>query len=233
MHPSQARAMFRIERGITHLTDKLLTEFDVDEEEVLEVVRNLPDLNHKLQHGEIAPLYEAAKRKFAGVVNLPDNPKEYFPGHPDFRPPVTTKDTFNEHMAQAMEPYVLAIARKVAKDRGVALPNEAAIKQAVAHTDWARAAYEAKHMPKKPSPGRLRQFFSKYVFRPIGKVADLPLEHVFGLVGAGSVIWIMWATFNDRLSEIGMPLIHTVMRVLDWDANRKYKRYKKKFRPWA
>jgi hypothetical protein len=229
MHPSQARAIYMIERGVTHLTDKLLEEFDVDEADALEVVRNLPGLRHELQHGGIESLYEVARKNFVGKVNLPDNPKEYYPGHPSFQSPLTTKDKFNEHMADAMEPYVMAIAKKVAKDRGIQPPNEMAIKRELQRMDWAKAAYEAKRMGKKPPPGRVRQFFAKWVFRPLGKLIDLPIEQIFGLLGASSVMWIMWSTFHERLAEIGSPLTGTLNKTLDLEANWRTNKFMRKY----
>jgi hypothetical protein len=223
-----------IERGVTHITDKLLEEFDVDEADALEIVRSLPDLRHKLQHGGIHSLYEEAKKSVAAVVNSPKNPKEYYPGHPGYLPPIATKDVFNEHMAKAMEPYVIAIAKKVAQDRGIQPPNEAAIKRELGRTDWAKAAYEAKRMPRKPPPGKVRLFFNKWVFKPIGKVLDLPLEEVFGLIGASAVIWVMWSTFHERLSEIGSPFTKSVLKTLDFMADRKTNKFMRKYgNRWA
>ncbi len=223
MHPSQARAIRLVEEGINRLSDSLVFEYDIDEADALEIVRNLPELTDKLQEGEYRELYEAARRKVHGRVNLPYNPKEYYPGHPKFMPPVTTKDTFNDNMAQAMSPYVVAIARKIALDRGVQPPNEAAIRRVLGQTDWAKAAYEAKRMGKRPSNSRLAQWMRKWIGRPVGKIADFPFEYVFGMVGFTTTMWIFWHTFNDRLAQLGEPLIGAVIRFADWRG--KYKRH--------
>lgn len=227
MHPSQARAIRLVEEGINCLSDSLVFEYDIDEDEALDIVRNLPELTDKLQEGEFRELHEAARRrvKVHGRVNMPTSPREYYPGHPKFMPPLVTKDTFNDNMAQAMSPYVVAIARKIALDRGVQPPNEAAIRRVLDHTDWAKAAYEAKRMTKRPSNSRLRQWINKWIARPLSKVADFPFEYVFGLVGASTVMWIMWHTFQDRLSEIGMPLIGTIIRFADWRGKYKRRQY--------
>ena len=218
MHPSQARAIRLVEEGINRLSDSLVFEYDIDEVYALDIVRNLPGLTDKLQEGEFKALHEAARRraKTYGVINSPHNPKEYYPGHPKFMPPLTTKDTFNDNMAQAMSPYVIAIARKIALDRGVQAPNEAAVRRVLDHTDWAKAAYEAQRMPKRPSPTRLRRWLARWIFRPLGKIADFPFEHVLGLAGMLPIMWIMWHTFEDRLAQIGEPLVGTVVRFADW-----------------
>jgi len=36
-------------------------------------------------------------------------------------------------------------------------------------------------------------------------------------------MWMIWATFNDRLAEIGMPIIGAIIRVADWRGG--YKRH--------
>jgi hypothetical protein len=223
MHPSQARAIRLVEEGINRLSDSLVFEYDIDEDEALEIVRNLPELTDKIQEGEYRELYEVARRKVHGRVNLPYNPKERFPGHPKFMPPVTSKDTFNDNMAQAMSPYVIAIARKIALDRGVQPPNEAAIRRVLDQTDWSKAAYEAKRMGKRPSNSRLAQWMRKWIGRPVGKIADFPFEYVFGMVGFTTTMWIFWHTFNDRLAQLGEPLIGAVIRFADWRG--KYKRH--------
>lgn len=223
MHPSQARAIRLVEEGINRLSDSLVFEYDLDEDEALEIVRNLPELTDKLQGGEHRELYEVARRKVRGRINLPYSPKEYYPGHPKFQAPVTSKDTFNDNMAQAMSPYVVAIARKIALDRGVQPPNEAAIRRVLGQTDWSKAAYEAKRMTKRPSPSRLRQWMKKWIGRPLGKVADFPFEHVFGMVGFATTAWIFWHTFNDKLAQLGGPMVGAVIRFADWRG--KYKRY--------
>jgi hypothetical protein len=222
MHPSQARAIRLVEEGTNRLTDSLVFEFDMDEVEALDIVRGLPELSDYLQEERFQELYEIARRKVRGVINSPDNPKEYYPGHPQFMPPLTTKDTFNDNMAQAMSPYVLAIARKIAQDRGVQAPNEVAIHRVLKETDWAQAAYEAHKLGKRPPDTALRRWMKKWVGRPLHKIMDFPYEYVFGLAGFGATMWLFWSTFQDQLTQIGEPLVGAFIRFADWRG--KYKR---------
>ena len=231
MHPSQERAHQIVAEGVILLSDALVDAYDIDEEEALDIVRDLPDIVTRLQDKQIKELYTEAehsvRKNRANVVDLP-NPKEYFPQHPKFMPPITTKHTFNAHMAQAMAPYVNAIAKKIAKDRSLEAPHARTIQSVLEKTDWARAAYEAKRMPSKPPPGRVRKFFTKYIFRPLDKVTDkIPFAQVFGLVGATHLLMMMWATFGQNLENIGETHLKPVDIYYDWRAKRSARKVAK------
>jgi len=90
-------------------------------------------------------------------------------------------------------------------------------------------------MGKRPSPGRLRQFLTKYIFSPIGRVFNkIPVEEVLGLTGAAAIMWIMWATFKDRLEQIGAPPLDAFLRYGDWRQKRVLGRMeKKKLKLWV
>jgi hypothetical protein len=224
MHPSQERAHQIVAEGVILLSDALVDAYDIDEDEALDIVRDLPDIVTRLQDKQIKELYTEAEHSVrqnrANVVDLP-NPKEYYPQHPKFMPPITTKHTFNAHMAQAMAPYVNAIAKKIAKDRSLEAPDARTIQSVLEKTDWARAAYEAKRMPPKPPPGRVRQFFTKYIFRPLDKATDkIPFAQVFGLIGATHLLMMLWATFGQNLENIGETHLKPMDKFYDWRAKR-------------
>lgn len=231
MHPSQARAQRIVAEGVTLLSDALIDVDGIDEDEALDIVRNLPDLVDLIQDKRIDELYEVAqhtvRKNRAHHIELP-NPKEYYPQHPKFMPPVTTKHTFNAHMAQAMAPYVKAIADKIAKDRSLEAPDARTIQAVLNKTDWARAAYEAKRMPPKPPPGQIKKFFNKYIFQPLDKATDkIPFAKIFGTIGAANVLMLLWASFGQNLENIGEKHLK-IMDVYDsWRAQRAAKAIRK------
>lgn len=220
MNPTQARAIHLVTEGVNALSDALVDELDIDEAMALDIVRGLPNLTSELQEGNIKALYERAWSQARKTINSPDNPKEYFFTHPRYQPMTTSPDQFNAHMAQAMSPYVLAIARKIAKDRGLEDPNEADIKKALQSVDWAKAAYEAKSMPKKPPPGKMRQWFNKYIFGPLGKALDLPYEQLFALTVALPAMWMLYHAFWNYTAKYGQPVIDAMIKGVDWYVNR-------------
>jgi len=231
MHPSQERAQRVVAEGATLLSDALVDAHGIDEDEAMGIVRDLPDVVNRIQDKKIEELYREAtqvvRKGRVDHTNLPD-PKEYYPQHPKFMPPVTTKHTFNAHMAQAMAPYVSAIAEKIAKDRNIEAPDTRTIQAVLERTDWARAAYEAKNMPAKPPPGKVKQFFSKYVFRPLDRATDkIPFDKIFGLIGAANVLMLMWGAFGQSLENIGEKHLKP-MDVYDrWRQKRSRKAIKK------
>jgi hypothetical protein len=232
MHPAQIRAIHRVDRGVELLSRMLMQSHSLDEDEALSIIRGLPDVVTRIQEGNLRPLLEqAVKAVPKREMNYFDqsDPKEYYPGHPSFRPPVATKSTFNAHAAQAMTPYVTAIIRRVAKDRNLEAPDEITVKKVLEKTDWARAAYEARQMPKRPPPGKLRQFFTKYIFGPLDKATDkVPLAELFGVIGASTVLYMLWATFGYQLERIGTTPLSGFLRYSDWQRSRTLEKLRKK-----
>ena len=231
MYPGQLKAICYVEEGVSLLTANLMDDFNLEEADALEIVAGLDDVTDKLQEGKIKELYETAKKRYAGVVNARENPKkELYPGHPQYMAPITTEDTFNAHMAQAMTPYILSIAKKIAKDRGIENPNEAEIQMVLKNINWASAAYEAKEIPRNPSFPRIRAFFKKYVFDPLGKATNkVPFDIIFGLAGAGTMTYMLWATFHKNVIELGMPPVSAYQKYTTWKQKRVKKQVWKKY----
>ena len=203
MHPAQLKAIRYVDESISFLARKLMAEYDICEDDALELLYDTEDLVDSIQEGHLTEVYKKAKVR---AVNLPNNPKEFYPGHHAYTPPATFPGAFNAHMAQAMSPYVLAIAKKIAKDRGLEPPNEQQVMTALEKTDWAKAAYEAKKMPKYPGLAKVRAFIYKYLGKPLERVTDkIPVDRMFGLVASSAVMWVIWTTFKDRLESIGAP----------------------------
>jgi len=204
MHPEQEAALRQVAEGVDTLTNSLMELYDLDEDDALETVRELPDIVNKIQDNKLRELFEVAARRAQPRVtkfNQP-NPDEFYPGHPKFMPNVTTKSTFNEHVAQALEPYVTSIMRKVAKDRGLQPPELHVVKATLEQTDWARAAYEAKRMPPKPPPSQLRRFFKKYL-GPIERRISGATGTVFGTAMSAITLWMMFQAFKNSFHVAG------------------------------
>ena len=211
MNAEQRKAVIIVQAGVNRLTDALVDEFDIREEDALEIVRELDGLTGKLQAGEIGELHERAMNKARKVIGSAHNPKEYYPGHPQHRPMYTTKSTFNAHVAQATAPYVIAIAKHIAKDRGLDTPSDAEIKRALGQLDWAKAAYEAEKMPNRPPPGRINQWFMKFVFKPLDKILEFPFENAFFLFSTVSAMMMLWTAFSGSLAKYGQPVVDAVI----------------------
>lgn len=202
----QELSIRKVERGITVLSDILVREFGLEEDDALEIVRELPDLVDRVQDGDMKGLLaEAVRRapKPRRVVISGDDPDELYPGHPQHMPRITTKTTFNEHVAQAMAPYIKAIMNKVAKDRGLEPPNEKTVEAVLEKTDWARAAYEAKKVNKR-SPSAVKNFVVKYFFRPLDKLSGFGVSMV-ALMSMYMSIRIAFALFG-QLEALGKML---------------------------
>lgn len=210
MNPCQARAIRIVQEGVNALSAELMKEFDISEDDALEIVRELPELTSKLQGGEIHALYEVARSEARRTINSPHNPKEYYPGHPQHQPMYTTKHTFNAHMAQATAPYVVAIAKKIAKDRGLAAPSDAEIKAALKRVDWASAAYEYR-TTKNPNPSKARRWLLKYIFKPLDKFLSFPFEQYFFILSGATMLMMLWKAFGVRLTEHGKPVMDTLI----------------------
>jgi hypothetical protein len=203
MNPAQERAIQQVDEGISLLARRLMVEYDLSEDEALALLYQEDKLVDMIQEEKLEEIFSNTKVR---VVDSPKNPKEYYPGHHAFIPPLTTTDTFNAHMAQALSPYVLAIAKKIAKDRDVEAPNEQEIIKVLNQTDWAKAAYEAKKMPSKPSFPRLRAFLSKYIGKPIQKTFDkIPIDAVLAMAASGTIMWLIWTTFKNHVEQVGSP----------------------------
>lgn len=204
LYLEQEAALRQVIEGVDTLSHFLMELYDLDEDDALDTVRELPDLVNKIQDNRLRELFEVAtKRARPRVIkfNQP-NPDEFYPGHPKFMPNITTKSTFNEHMAQALEPYVTSIMRKVAKDRDLKAPEEHVVKALIAQTDWARAAYEAKRMPPKPPPSQLRRFFRKYL-GPLERKLSGATGTLFGLAMSALMLQVMWKVFKNSAESAG------------------------------
>jgi len=202
MNPEQEAAQRKVAEGVDILVRSLMRLRNLEEDEALETVRNLPDLVNKIQDNKLCELFEAAAKHPQVIKFDQPNPDEYYPGHPKFMPDLTTKTTFNEHVAQALEPYVTAILNKVAKDRGLQPPETRVVKAVIAQTDWARAAYEAKKMPPKPPPSQLRKFFKKYL-GPIESKITGKTATLFGLAMSALMIQMIWQAFGHAVESAG------------------------------
>ena len=169
----QEQAIEQVEKGINLLSDTLVDRLDVEEDAALEIVRGLPGLVDRIQDGDMVGLLKEAAyraRHPRRVVMSGPDPDELYPEHKNYMPRVTTKTTYNEHMAKAMTPYVTAIATKIAHDRGVVAPDTHTITAVLEKTDWARAAYDAKTVTPR-NPSKVREFVRKYFFRPLDAVS--------------------------------------------------------------
>jgi hypothetical protein len=221
MNQEQLRAVRIVQEGVNVLADALVDQLDIAEDVALEIVRELPELTTKLQDGEIGDLYERAISQARRTIDSKTNPKEFYPGHPQHRPMYTTKSVFNAHVAQATAPYVIAITKKIAKDRGLEAPNDVEIKRALAKMDWAKAAYEIQKLPPKPPPGRMRQWFNKYVFGPLGKILDFPYDEVFITLLSLSAAFIMWNAFRDYLGTYGQRVVDVAIWAVEKAAGHR------------
>lgn len=215
MHPQQAQAIDEVVLRADKLSDLVMRVCGCEEDVALDTIQAIPDIVNRLQDNDMKGLLVEAVKKVAPqeltVYRPPDPPAhEYYPGHPKFHPLITTKDAFNAHVAQAMAPYVKAIVDRVARDRELASPDLKTVEALLEKTDWARAAYEAKQMPSKPPPGKIHQFFKKYLFTPLDKLTDkAPLAAFWGFIGAGQILLILWTVFGgtiDRIERAGAPM---------------------------
>lgn len=208
MHPEQEAAHRQVVEGVDILANSLMRLYDLDEDDALETVRSLPELVDKIQDNKLRELFEvAAKRARPKIVkfNRDENPGEYYPGHPKFMPNITTKTTYNEHVAQAMFPYIKAIMEKTAKDRGIKPPATHVVQAVVEKTDWARAAYEAKRMPPKPPPSQIRRFLKKYL-GPVESRITRSTSTLFGLASSATMLWLAWQAFKGAAENTGAPM---------------------------
>lgn len=205
MLPEQEQAIREVTEGVDILADSLMQLCDLDEEDALTIIRELPDLTSKIQDHKLAELFEAAARKVKHprqVTISAENPDEYYPGHPKFMPNITTKSTFNEHFAQAIKPYMGAVLSKIAKDRGLQPPDTRVVNAVIDQTDWARAAYQAKKMPPKPPPSQLRRFFRK-IFKPADRFGSKYVGAIFSAAISAQFIYLVWAAFRHSLEASG------------------------------
>lgn len=225
MNPAQKRAILLVDESVSFLARKLMEEYDVSEDEAIEALYQDPQLVKKVQDGRLEEVYSDTRVR---MIDSPHNPKEFYPGHYAYKAPLTTKDTFNAHVAQAITPYVMAIAKRVAKDRGLEPPNEQEITSLLEKSDWAKAAYEAQRMPKNPSFPRLRQFLSKYIGTPLKKLDEkIPIEKVFALATSGTLMWVIWATFKNHMYEVGRPPVDAFRLYGDYKQQRTQKKFLK------
>jgi hypothetical protein len=240
MHPDQELAIREVAQGIDSLSDLLMEVTGCDEDDALETLHDLPDLVNRIQDREFKELLSEAVRRVPRpkIIRFNQgNPDEKYPGHAKFMPPVTTKHAFNAHVAQAVSPYVKAIVDKVAQDRNLQPPDLRTIEAVLEKTNWSRAAYEAKRMPPKPPPGQLRQFFTKYIFKPLDKATQkVPMATIWGLIGAGQILAILWTAIGGATAQVeraGAP----VKGFNTWSRRKQVKQFKRLSRrtgvPWS
>ena len=197
----QEQAIELVERGVLLLSDTLVDRLDVEEDTALEIVRGLPGLVDRIQDGDMAGLLKEAAyraRHPKRVVMSGPDPDEVHPGHKRYMPQVTTKTSYNERMAQAMTPYVTAIATKIASDRGIQAPNTHTIEAVLKKTDWARAAYDAKTVSPR-NPSKVRNFVRKYFFRPLDAISKHGISMNAILVATISlkIVFVLFKQYTD------------------------------------
>jgi len=213
----QEQAIELVERGVLLLSDTLVHRLDVEEDVALDIVRGLPGLVDRIQDGDTAALLKEAAyraRHPKRVVMSGPDPDELYPEHKNYMPQATTKTSYNERMAQAMTPYVKAIATKIASDRGIQAPNTHTIEAVLKKTDWARAAYDAKTVSPR-NPSKVRNFVRKYFFRPLDAiskhgvsmsailVSTLTLKLVFALFKQYATLDKMVAAAGGKSTLVG------------------------------
>lgn len=163
------------------------------------------------------------------ALDTPD-PKEKYPEHPDFRPPITTKDVYNAQMAQNMTPVVQNLMKKIAKDRDLQPPDEEAIKIAMKKLDWANLAYEVREMGPKPPPSKIKKFLMEKIFKPIDRLTEkIPLKVLWQVLSFAQVAWMIWATFHyqidkssQRAEGVAKKLEHILTKQWDKSFRKKY-----------
>jgi signal recognition particle subunit SEC65 len=193
MHPEQEQEIRVIAEEMDQLALSLCKHYGIDEDEGLDIVRELPGLVGKLQDRDYAGLVQEAAKRIRRPKNLkfdaPD-PDEKYPFHPKFRPRVTTPTTFNEHFSQAAKPYIVAVMRRIAKDRNLEEPDAKTIQAVIDNIDWAKAAYEARSLPENPTKQQLKRVMKK-LWAPVEKVLDIvPFEWAWhALLGTAVAIY--------------------------------------------
>jgi spore cortex formation protein SpoVR/YcgB (stage V sporulation) len=117
-------------------------------------------------------LSEAARRIPFGKTQPPKDPDTR-----GYIPQFTTPELFNDHVAEVVEPYVLALIRNVAKERKLSPPSDEEVERVLKKIDWAEAAYFAQE--KRANPTRVRKFLDKYVVSPMKKaIYGFPAEKI-------------------------------------------------------
>ena len=194
MHPEQVEAIRIVSEGVDRLADALCKHCDLCEDDALDIVRDLPDLVVGLQAGDHERLIQEAVRRVKRPKNLkfdaPD-PDEKYPFHPKFRPKVTTPTTFNEHFSQAAKPHIVAILKRIAKDRNLEEPDSRTVQAVLDNIDWAKAAYEAKQLPENPTKQQIKRVIKK-LWSPVAKAVDfLPFEWAwYAILGTATSIYL-------------------------------------------
>lgn len=156
--------------------------------------------------------------------NIPFGKVEYDPkdklDNPSRLPKFTTPETFNRHVTEVVEPYILALVKKVSEERELAPPNDEAVKRALEQVNWADAAYFAQQ--QSPSPGRVRLFLNKYLLHPLQRTAaKFPAEQVLFTTQAllvGTFIYRMLnkAVVAQTTIPKGVDTVMSVFKKLHW-----------------
>jgi hypothetical protein len=140
-------------------------------------------------------------------IEIPHPEDRFNPEHPAYADYITTKESFNRHMSQAMTPFVLSIAKKIADDRKLKEPDEETIKLVLEKTDWTRAAYEMNGLGKKPPQGFILKFIDKFIVKPLDKItSDEVFKKLWPVYMTASTALIMYIAIARYMQVYTAPV---------------------------
>lgn len=211
MHWEQREVLETAGRRIEQLV-YLLVRDGLEEDDALAVVRGTPDIEYLASTqpaGELfGQLFEAkrAKRPQTLVFDKEDPQFQKPPEHKDFMPNVTTPAVFNAQMAQASTPYVLAIANRIAEERGLEKPDDRIIKRVMKKIDWTKAAYEMKGMEPRPPKGKVIRFLDKIIFDPVDRaINELGIKRVWPLATGAMTPVLLYLALAAHIQRLEVP----------------------------
>jgi len=228
----QQRVIQFVERGLANAAPSFARKLGIDEDAALDKLRNSPKLlrelqvlSHKSAQKKNIPTKREVKRT---LFDVPD-PKEYYPSHPQYLPPVVTGDTYNEQMGQNMAAIVHNLVKRIAKDKNLADPNYKAVEDQMKNLDWAHLAYEAKKLGPKPPKYKIVQLFKK-LFSPLGKTLDrIPVKYLGLIISAAQIASVVWLTFYQYTEGMADQASKGAVKGHNFLLNRSKEKYLKKF----
>lgn len=214
MHYQQRRCLSRLPEFFTRIEEESL---DVDE--VTALFFSSSEIRDCLLDEGVEEAVAKVKKKYKKppkpkvIVFDKESPSAPPFTSPDHMAPITTKSVFNQQMAQAVTPYVTAIADKIAEERGLKPPDKYAIEKVLEKVDWTRAAYELNGLGKKPPKSQLIKFLEKYIWNPLDRAFDrIPFKAMWVAISGISAAYMIYASFASSVEALLNPLARASAR---------------------
>lgn len=209
MHVEQREVLETARRHIEQLVI-LLRRKGLSEEDALAIVRGVPKIEERAAYETAGTLYEdlfeAPVRSQRMSFDKEDPAFHHPPEHREFMPNVTTPSVFNAQMAQASTPYVLAIANRVAEERGLEKPDERVIKRVLRKVNWSKAAFEMKGMAPRPPKSKTIKFLDKWIFDPVDRAVEgLYIKRVWPVMTGVMTPILLYTALATHIHQLRAP----------------------------